>query len=373
MMENMLTKSNSQQQGEEQKQKPTLQEYVDAAKAAFQRVWLNRYLWFWGIFLPAGAGFSFNFGNHGGGSGDETSIRSEDVFAQVLCFIKEHVILIIVIFAVIMTINIIVWIISAIARSGTIQALHELQEPSKQLTFNFKKVWRYGKRDIRKILLIDVVIMFGLMLLILILVSPVIFLVASGNFFGAMLIGLVAILVIIPVSIFAGYLKQVSVVFAVLSHQASLQSIEAGCSLALKNIIDTFKILVTMFVLNIIHGFVVFGIIIVFVIIGLVCGIFFSFCLGGYEGSRQIFDNMSEYICILAAIGIFISIFLFIIFAACLLIKAFFSLWVEDVWVWWVKRLGGVKSTESVTDTEEVKKALKKKIASNANASTNEN
>ncbi len=369
----MLAKNNGQQQSDVPKQKPTFQEYVEAAKAAFQRVWLNRYLWFWGIFLPAGAGFSFNFSNRGGGSGDEARVRSEDVFAQVLYFIKEHIIWIIVIFAVIIAINIIIWIISAIARNGTVQALHELQEPSKQLTFNFRKVWKHGKKDIGKILLIDVVIMFGLMLFILILVSPVIFLAASGNFFGAMLIGLVAILAIIPVSIFAGYLKQASVVFAVLSHQASLQSIEAGCSLALKNIVDTFKILVTMFVLNIIRGFVVFGVIIVFVIIGLVCGVFFGFCLGGYEGTRQIFDNMSEHICILAAIGIFAGIFLLMIFTVCLLIKAFFSLWTEDVWIWWVKRLGGVKDLESVLDKEGAEKALKRKIASNANASTNEN
>ncbi|MEA1926023.1 MAG: hypothetical protein U9M90_02120 [Patescibacteria group bacterium] len=368
----MLTKNNDQQWNNAQEQKPTFREYVEAVKAAFQRVWLNRYLWFWGIFLPAGAGFSFNFGNGGGGSGDETSVCSEDVFAQVLYFIKEHIILIIVIFAVIIVINIIIWIISAIARSGTIQALHELQEPSKQLTFDFRKVWRYGKRDIGKILLIDIVIMFALMLIILILASPIIFLVASGNFFGAVLIGLVAILVIFPVLIFAGYLKQVSVVFAVLSHQASLRSIEAGCLLALKNIVDTLKILVTTFVLNIIHGLIVFGVIIVLVIVGLVGGVFFGFFLGGYEGFRQIFDNMSEHVGILAAIGIFISIFLFIIFTACLLIKAFFSLWVEDVWIWWVKRLGGVKNVESVTGKEEVEKALKEKVASNANASTNE-
>ena len=113
----------------QKQQKPAFSEYVDAAKAAFGRIWNNKWIWFWGIFLPMGAGFSgnFNLGNNDFGDNKEVDGYVGDAFEAIKGFLMENIGWIVMGVLLLIALNILIWIISAIARSGVIQAIHQLQ------------------------------------------------------------------------------------------------------------------------------------------------------------------------------------------------------------------------------------------------------
>lgn len=353
-----------------QDNKLLFQEFIDAAKAAFQRVWVNRYLWFWGIFLPtsAGMGLNYNFGDWN--SGDEhVDGYVEDGFSQVLDFLKEYIFWVALAVAIVIIIQVILWIISAIARSGVIQALNELQTPTKSLTFNFKEVWRAGKKHIVKLLLLDVAIVFAVSVVFLILASPVVLLVFNENVLGAIFVGLVALLIMLPISLLAGYIKQIGTIMIVLSGQKVIRAIEAGCSFVIKNLIPALKLLIVNIVLGIIQGFVSFGVFFVVGIIAVILAVLFGVSLGGYE---EVFMNPGENIGKIVTLGSVAGVILLIIFALGLLVKSFFALWQQDIWIWWIKRLGGVEA-ENGSEAEDKKiKVPKVETAPTINANTNE-
>lgn len=368
----MNTQSKFQENPEQKVQsqeKPEFNEYVTAAKAAFARIWHNKWLWFWGIFLPMGAGFSanFNMGNNDFGEEQGTDGYAGDFIATGKDFLQENIIWIILLIALVIVLNIFIWIISAIARSGVIQAIHQMQQPSKAITFKFKDVWRKGKKDVLKIITIDVLIFVGIFLIVLILATPVALLGLNGNIVGAVVVGILAFILIIPIMILAGYLKQMGAIIGVLSGEKAKKSIENGYVLVSKNVMEALKILLINFVLRLFHGFVVFGAIIAVAIVGAIIFVFMGVVIGGYE---DIFSNIQENIGVMIVAGSILGVLILIFIGASLIIKGFFSLWHQDVWVWWVKRLGGVVESEKIAFENEKEKIPKSETAPSTNISS---
>lgn len=365
--DNIMKKPNNT--NNQNQQKPAFGQYVDAAKAAFSRIWNNKWLWFWGIFLPMGAGVSgnFNFGNNDFGENEQVDGYVGDAFTTIKDFLFENLVWIVLGVLLLIALNIIIWIVSAIARSGVIQAIHQLQTPTEALTFGFKDIWHKGKKDALKIITIDVLIFVGILIIVLILATPIVVLGVSGNFVGAIMIGIMALILMIPIMILASYLKQTGVIIAVLSEEKARKSIEGGYSLVSKNIVEALKLLVVNFVLRFIQGFVVVGAILVIAIFGVIAAVFFGLVIGGFE---DVVTNLKNNVGVLVGIGIVVFILILIFILISLVIKAFFSLWQQDVWVWWVKRLGGVIEREDAAVENEKEKIPESETAPSTNISS---
>lgn len=347
-------------------QKPKSNEYVDATKAAFQRTWLNKYLWFWGIFIPMGSGIGFGYNSgFSGESEKETEPSMNELAETISTFTLEYLFWIIAMFALLFVISFVFWGISAIARSGVIQAVAQLQDPAKATQFSFWEVWRRGKKDVWRIILIDVIAMMAITIVLLFLALPVVSLVVGKNFIGAVFVGIIAIFVLVPISIVVNYVKNASVVIATLSSVSVRQSIELGSSLVSKNIKEGLKMLITTIVIQIIHGVAVFAVFVVFMIIGVAFVVLSVMAIGGVDLPNIAKDNIGGLVVLLLLSTVFLLAFLAIV----VVFKSFFSVWQQDLWVWWIKRLGGVKESKEKEIEDQTEKVSSKAVA-NTNMSS---
>ncbi len=343
-----------------EKKESWFSEYGDAFKDAFFRVWKYRWLWFWGILLPAGGGMSFNnFGDFGGGK--EQIPQQEMIENQAVMFFQQNWGWIALGIAIFLLLMILFWILSAIARSGVIQALSEIQDHGKPISFDFKQVWKKGKKNMGRIIGLDLTIIVIILLAVLILIVPLIPLFASQApaliALGVILI-LLFVLAMILVSMLVAYIKNIATVYIVLSDEKIITSIKKGYSLVTKNIKEALKLLLFKFFVGILHVVVVFAVIVSFIIIILIIAVPFIAISGGFEGLKQPGAITS---------AVFIGgIILLAFIAASLLVKSIFALWSTDIWVWWTKKLGGVKVEERAE--EKVEEEAEEKIVKKAPA-----
>lgn len=337
-----------------QNDKSWVAEYYKAAKAGFMRVWLNRYLWFWGIFLPAGIGVNanYNFNSQDFSRSENVDGYVRDFFANMRNFISEYAIWIIFGVLLFLVILVLFWILSAVARSGVVRVIDALQNPKEEISHTFKTVWQKGKQRFVSIMMIDVIIGFSMMLILIILATPIVLLVIQGRFGGAVLLGLLAFLIYIPLVLLSVFLRQVGVIVAVLSNTPAIKAIETAYAYVKGNIKETLKLLLTMVVLGIVQGITTFAA--VFPVVVIVIGIALFFV--GFSGGDDFTDPGNR-----IALIIVIALVVILILAIFLLIKSIFSLWVQDLWLWWTKKVGSVMSADENEDKIEAEETVKEK------------
>ena len=86
--------------------------YYEAAEAGFWRIWKNKTIWFWGLFISSGMFF-----NLGGSDSKEEETFNEGIFSDFIISNWQWL-LILVLFLMIFCF--LIWIISGIARVGVI-------------------------------------------------------------------------------------------------------------------------------------------------------------------------------------------------------------------------------------------------------------
>lgn len=344
----------SRMSGAPQNDKSWVAEYYEAAKAGFMRVWLNRYLWFWGIFLPVGFGVNanYNFNSRDFSSGENVDGYVQDFFVDIRNFISEYAIWIILGVLLFLMILVLFWILSAVARSGVIQVLAGLQNPKEGITYTFKTVWQKGKQRFVSIMMIDVIVGFSMMLILIILAAPIVFLVIQGRFGGAVLLGLLAFLLYIPLVLLSVFLRQVGVIVAVLSKTPAIRAIETAYIYVKGNIKEALKLLLTIIVLGIVQGIATFAAVLPVIVIAIGVALFFV----GFSGGDDFTDSNNRIVLIIA-----IALVVILILAIFLLIKSIFSLWVQDLWLWWTKKVGSIVSVSKDEDEVEVEETVKEK------------
>jgi hypothetical protein len=330
--------------------------YYEAAKAGFYRIWNNRFLWFWGFFLPVGMGASFNYNfspeeNRMEGSENVDFANAMQQFGN---YVHENLAWFVIGFSIFILLSVVIWIISAIARRGVTQAVEQLQNPTASLTYNFKEVWNQGKTGFGRIMLFDLAIGAILMLIGLLLALPMITLLIRGQFGFLIFIGILAILIYIPIGILGYFLKTSGVIIHVLSGTGVKRSIEIAYEYVSKNIKEAIKLILTFLVMGLLHGIVVISVIISMMIIAAILGFFFFVVFG--------FQAIDESGLILLAIisGV---IALVVLMGALFVVKAFFSVWTWDIWVWWTKKVGAKYEKQLKDDLSEVERSAEQKVS----------
>lgn len=305
------------------------EKYFDFVKNSLKRIWKHKFLWFWGIFLPAGASFNFNSPF---GEGDSSEMQEFQNFASTYWqwFVAGAIL--------IFLISIGFWIISAIARRGVIKSLNRLQIEESPKDLGFKKVWQLGKKKFTQILGLDLVVIFSVLIILAIIGLPIVFSVVAKNFvLMAILIGL-AVLIFIPVMFIVVFTQSISVVLISLLDEKIFKAIKKSLLLIKANIKESLKLVFVFIIMAILVSIVfmafIFTTLFVFVLIGIILK------LAGVNDQAILFS--------------LIPIGLLIFFAASIFIKLFTSLWKTDIWLWWVKKINGLKIIEEKKENEKI-------------------
>ncbi len=339
-------------------------QYFEAFKNSLIRAWRWKFLWFWGIFLPA-AGSRMNFNLPGGdGFGEEGELEALGEKAAFLWQQNKEIIIVSIIVAllVVILISIFFWMLGAVARIGTAKALSEIQEKGEPKTFNFRQVWRKGKEGLGSMLALD--LLFAIFhLLIFAVIVGVAFLIFGGFFYGsdglsgggdliAVFLGVgvflvVLAIILIPLLIVLGNVKLIAMVGIALYREKAGEALINGW----RKFKGNFKEFLKLFLINIIFGFFLMMVALVLILPLTIFGLFAGIVLFGMGGGVILVPIMVVMVVIVFAIGI--------------LVKAFLAIWRWDISVWWVKKISGTKSPGKVV----VRKAAVRKVATQKVAS----
>lgn len=325
------------------KKRLMLDQYYKTAKESFHRIWQNKTIWFWGLFVSSGMYFNFS-GNHKEEQQPLLEGFVNDVWVNYWNWILVG-------FLVFLFLIVVVWIISAIARSGVIKELDKKQN-NKKHKLSFKGIWKIGKTDFKKILALDLwllAIVIGILILDLVLM----FLAFLSNSTGLMVsLGIILVLVTIAFFILLAILKPLALIFLVLSNLTIKNSFSKSWKLLKSNIGEYLKLILTLFIISILGGLFL-------MILGLIVGFLLAVLFGSFGG----FSGMNFPI---LAIPLLIIIVVLIL-AAFLAIEGFLRLWRMDITIWWFKEIKGAK-IEKKKKTQKKKVSLRKKAVAGAKA-----
>lgn len=325
------------------KKRLMLDQYYQAAKESFKRIWQNKTIWFWGLFVSSGMYFNFS-GNHKEEQQPLPEGFINDVWVNYWNWILVG-------FLVFLFLILVVWIISAIARLGVIKELDKKQN-NKKHKLSFKSIWKIGKTDFKKILALDLwllAIVIGILILDLILM----FLAFLSNSTGLMIsLGIILVLATIIFFILLAILKPLALIFLVLSNLNIKKSFIMSWGLLRGNLKEYLKLILTLFLILILGGL---ALMILAILGGLLLAVIFG-VFGGFSGTN--FPVLA--VPLLVVVGGFILV----VFLA---MEGFLRLWKMDITIWWFKEIKGAK-IEKKKKTQKKKVPLKKKAVAGAKA-----
>lgn len=313
------------------KQNPKNQEsYLEAFKEAFYRIWKNRFLWFWGIFLPSGFSMGLNF-NYNANESDFSQIPADEdrVFQTMQDFTATHWQLVVAVVALFIFFVIITWVFSAISRKGVIRTLDQLQNKEKPPIFGWKDVWREGKTEYLRIIKLDIALTLLVMAVFVALALPIGFMFVTKRIVAAIFLTLIGLVIFVPLVFLINFIKNISVIFISLANTGIIRSIEGAYNLTLKNLRESLKFLLLSFLLGLAKFFSMLVGMCIVGIVTIVAAVVIKFSMASF----------------INPVSITIGAILFLVFViAMLLVHSFFALWQMDLWLWWTKKLSGIKN-----------------------------
>lgn len=314
-----------------------LDQYYQTAKESFHRIWQNKTIWFWGLFVSSGMYFNFS-GNHKEEQQPLPEGFVNDVWVNYWNWILGGSL-------VFLLLIVVIWIISAIARSGVIKELDKKQN-NKKYQLGFKNIWKIGKVDFKKVLVLDLWLL-GIVLGVLILDLLLMLVAFTSNSVGFMItLGIILVLVTVAFFILLAILKPLALILLVLSNLTIKNSFTKGWNLLKGNLREYLKLILTLFVISILGGL---ALMVLAILGGLLLGAIFG-VFGGFSGT-----NFP-----IAAIPLLIIVG-GLILVIVLAMEGFLRLWKMDLTIWWVKEIEGVK-------VEKNKVVKKKKVSSKKRA-----
>lgn len=303
---------------------PTLDDYFTNIKASFRRIWKNRFLWFWGLFLPGSMGIGFNLD-------EQLSGLEERKVYDLQVFVVNNLEAVAFLSVIFLFFWLSIWYVSAISRSGVIQSLFCLQKPKNRKKLGCKEVWRMGKKDFKNILILDFFMGIIILVIFLALLVPVAVMFLTDNQAGAIFLFITLLVLFFVFAVFMNYLLQISTIYVVLANVEILQAIGASYRLITRNLVEVVKLFSIFFLIGILQGT---AFLLIVTALMPFWGTAVDVWLELYQNSFANWALFSSAIMVLLTI-----IFLFA--------KTIFSLWIQDVWIWWVQRIGGNRvSTE---------------------------
>jgi len=298
--------------------------FIELLKQAGRIVWQNRFLLWFGLLMALGSPGSFNIGSNNEDFGKQGEAAKN--------FFENHWQIVLAMVVALFIVCIILFLISLVAKAGLVRSVNIVSQNKKT---NFKEGWRSGKKYLGKLFKLSVLFFLAVLLIVVILAVPIIYLIAVKSWFGAILVGLFAIAILVPI-IFIFILTKIFAEFYIVLSDLRLRSaIEAGYNLLLKNIGHSIIFGLLLLAVSLAAGIVLLPVAGIALIILVPTGIAFYY--------------LSK-----IAFAVFLGIAILLFFAVILLYSAIFQTYKTAAWTLFFQEIAKVEKpeTEAIAETE---------------------
>jgi hypothetical protein len=305
--------------------------YLDILKNSWNLTWINKHLWWFGLFLALGSsGLSFNYPMRM----DQSSANGDQLFKIAGQFVANHWNLIIagtIIFAVIV---LAVIILKVISRGGLIKSISEITTGKN---VSFKNGFTVGRKYFWRVFTVGLVISLFFAGIAIALFTPVMFLLYLKSYFGAILIAIPAVLIAAVLGIFSYFIRQYAYIYLVVSNLGIGASLENALLVFNKNILVSIIFSLFLIAIGMVIGIVTAVSIVatglVFFIVGLILNLLF------------------------AKIGIIITVITGSLVALLLMlaVQSIFEVFKQTAWLLFFREIAVIKKEETVTEAESIK------------------
>jgi hypothetical protein len=298
---------------------------MEILKQAGQIVWQNRFLLWFGLLMALGSPGSFNIN-----TGNNNDFGKQGEAAK--SFFETHWGIVLALVIVLFVIGIILFLISLVAKAGLVKSVN-LVGQNKQT--DFKTGWRSGKKYFGKLFKLGLLFFFAIFAIVIILAVPVIYLIAIKFWLGAILVGIFAIAIFIPLIFVFALTKIYAEFYIILSSLRIRSAIEAGYNLLLKNIGHSIIFGLLLIAVSIVAGIVLLPVAGIALVILIPAGAAFYY--------------LSK-----IAFAIFLGCAILIFLTAILFVSAIFQAYKTAAWTLFFQEIAKVEKpeTEKVAEAE---------------------
>jgi len=302
--------------------------YVEILKQAGWIVWQNRFLFWFGLLMAIGSPGSFNVGNN-----NEFGAQGE----AAKNFFTLHWGITLALVIALVVIGIILFLISLVAKAGLVRSVNLIGQNKKT---DFKTGWQTGKNYFPKLFLLAALFFLAILVIGIVLAIPVIYLAAAKFWFGAILVGILAVAIFIPLIFIFAITKTYAEFYVVLSELSVRSSIEAGYNLLVKNVGRSIVFWLLLIAVSIVAGIILLPVAGIALLILVPTGILFHYL------------NT-------IAFGIFVGIAIILFLAAILFVSAVFQTYKTAAWTLFFLEIAKVEKPEPEKAAEtELKESL---------------
>jgi len=298
--------------------------YLEIFKKAWKITWQNKYLWWFGLFMMLGSGGSMNGGTFSSGSNDSSG-NVEEFFQKAETFISDYLFWIIVIAVAAFLLLILLWVLRIIAQAGLIKIFQNV-ELVKEYTFG--KGMKMGKEYFWRLAGMSVLLNFSVTMVVIVMIIPIAFLFYLKSYILAVLSGIIAAIILIPLLVAASFLGKYGQFYVVVSNLPIRTSLEMAYAIFRKNILPS----IVMSLL-----FIPIGIIMVVGFVALVIVLLLVFVLLGFLFSL-IFGKVG--IMLAVALGVLICL------GAIFFVGAGYQVFWQASWWLFFQEIAGIKITD---------------------------
>jgi hypothetical protein len=304
--------------------------FFEILKQAAQIVWQNRFLLWFGLLMALGSpGGSLNFNPSNKLENQEDALRS---------FLEAHWSIVIIALIILGIIGIILFFLSLIAKAGLIKSVSLLSQNKKT---NFRIGWQFGKKYLSKLVGLFLLFFTATFVIVVVLGVPVIYLAISKAYLSAVLVGIFAVAILIPLVFIFTITKNFAEFYIILSGLRVRSAIETGYELLLKNIGHSIIFALLLLAVSIFAGLVLLPIVGITLFILVPTGIIFYY--------------LSK-----IAFVIFLSLAILLFLAVILFASSILQTYKTTAWTLFFQEIAKIEKLETEKATQE---ALEKSTA----------
>lgn len=238
-------------------------------REAWKINWKNKFLWWFGFFVTLGSFGSFNY------SADSRDPLRKKIWGErAVGFFENHPHYLAFLLAAVFVVVVIFLILSVIGRAGLLKSGYKVL---KGETSNYKEGYLFGKKYFWRVFGINFLTGLFIFLAILVLATPVAFLILAKSYVFGVILGIFAVFLAVPIVVTLSFAKTFGLFYGVLGDLKVFSSLEKGYALFLKNVWPSIILSLLFIPLGIGVFFLLILVAIPLVIIFLVLGAAFYF------------------------------------------------------------------------------------------------
>jgi len=298
-------------------------DYLGLFKRAARIVWQNRFLFWFGLLMALGSPGGMNFSPSGNDLGSNQEAAKN--------FFASHWVLAATLATLAFAVVIIFFLLSLLGKAGLIGAVNKIVLGKKM---NFRSGWKIGKRYFLKLLRLFLLFFLAILIIILVLAIPVVYLLTIHSWIAALLVGLLAVAILIPIALILFFTNTYATFYIVLSDLKVMSAVETAYGLLTRRLGPSLIFGLLLLALNIIFALAVLPIAALVLLILIPAGTLFFF--------------LSK-----IAFGIYLALAILLFIAAALFVGSIFTTYKTTVWVLFFREIAEVKKEEFEKVAEE--------------------